>query len=65
MDAKTLQISLESLGFILSLAKPQMERRLENGRPAHKMIKRVTHRRSRYASERRGIGEDERQPVMA
>ena len=37
MDAKALQDDLQSLGFIPSLAKRKMERRLEDEEPARKM----------------------------
>ena len=41
MDAKTLQNNLESLGFTLSMAKPEIEKRLEDEEPAHIMIKQI------------------------
>ena len=52
------------------MAKSEMEKgRLGDEEPAYKMTERtesrVTRRRSGDAPERRGIGEDEKQPEMA
>ena len=40
VNAEALQDDLRSLGFTPSLAEPEMERRLEDEEPAHKMKER-------------------------
>ena len=70
MDAKALQDDLQSLGFTPSLAKPEIGKEVgrRRARSEDKRVKRVrvTRRGGKKASERRrGIWEDERQPVMA
>ena len=70
MDAKTPQEDLESLGFTSCLAKPATGKKVRRrrARSYHDRAKRVrvTRRAGRDASERRsGIGENERQPMMA
>ena len=70
MDTKALQKDLQRLGFTPSLAKPEIEKEVGRRR-AHLYDERVkgvrlTRWGGREASKRRnGIGEDERQPVMA
>ena len=70
MDAKALLDNLQSLGFTPSLAKSEMRKEVgrRRTRSYDERVKsvRVTRRGGKEASERRsGLGEDERQPVMA
>ena len=70
VDAQTLQDNLQSLGFTPSLAKLEIgkevgRRRTRSQNKREKWV-RVTRRgRKEYSERSRGIGEDERQPVMA
>ena len=70
MDAKVLQNDLQSLGFTPSLAKPETGKEAGRRRACSEdeRVKwvRVTRSGGKETSERRrGIGEDERQPMMA
>ena len=70
MDAKALQDDLQSLGFILSLAKSEMGNEVGRRRACSYDERAkgvgVTGRGGKETSEKRtGTGEDERQPVMA
>ena len=70
MDARALQDDLQSLGFTPSLAKPEIGKEIgrRRSRSQVKRVKclRVTCRGGKEALERRrGIGEDERQLVVA
>ena len=68
MNAKTLQEDLESLGFNLSLAEPEMGKEVERQGPAYKIQSKMCQSDSQggeYAPEGRSeIREDERQVVM-
>ena len=70
MDARALQDDLQSLGFTSSLAKPEIGKEIgrRRARSQVKRVKclRVTRRGGKETLERRrGIGEDERQLVVA
>ena len=70
VDTRALQDDLQSLGFTPSLAKPEIGKEVgrRRARSWEKRVKwvRVTRRGGREASvSSRGIGDDERQPVMA
>ena len=69
VDAKALQDDLQSLGFTPSLAKPEIGNEVgwRRARSYNKRVKwvRVTRRGGKEASvSSKGIGKDERQPVM-